>query len=161
LDEIPRVKAELRGPGGSDTDAIVVHDTGDDQKSAATGRPKGTLKRGCDETFDTSKRLETGGQPADAHEAQSSDVPKLGLQHRLRRKRGPARNDCLLPGESGRPPPRRSARIAARQQAQSQPVTLSPTPASLGVPGQVNNEPRRRAASHAGRRGIKRLNRPP
>jgi hypothetical protein len=146
LDEIPRVKAELRGPGGSDTDAIVVHDTGDDQKSAATGRPKGTLKRGCDETFDTSKRLETGGQPADAHEAQSSDVP---------------RNDCLLPGESGRPPPRRSARIAARQQAQSQPVTLSPTPASLGVPGQVNNEPRRRAASHAGRRGIKRLNRPP
>ncbi|KAK4150411.1 hypothetical protein C8A00DRAFT_18047 [Chaetomidium leptoderma] len=140
LDEIPRVKAELRGPGGSDTDAIVAHDTGDDQKSAAIGRPKGALKRGCDETLDEelpSKRLKTGGQAADAHKAQSSD--------------------------SARPPPRRSARIAARQQAQSQPVTLSPTPASLGVPGKANNGPRRRAAGHAVRRGIgqpKRLNRP-
>ncbi len=120
LKEMPLVEAELRKSGVSKTDPDAVldtHTTGHDKEKMAVPH-KGARKRGRDETLNDElpyKRLRTGDQ-MDAGETPSSEVPGLRPQTRPRRRQHTGTSH--LPPNANPPAPlRRSARIAARQQA--------------------------------------------
>lgn len=127
------------------------HGKGHDLERAAVPH-KGARKRGRDETTTNnespSKRPRADDQQdMGAGKARSSEVPGLGPQTRLRRGRHTSPSDLPPPNTSSAVPLRRSARIAARQQARNQPQSQLGT-----TPFPVSGRPRRPTQVSAPRR---------
>lgn len=150
LDEMPLVEAELRKSGVSEADTDAVGDAlaaGHDRGETAAVSHKGARKRRREETPTNdampAKRLKTvnGQNNMDAGERRSADVPTLGPQpRRPQRRRHPSTSDSSTPI-----PPRRSARIAARQ-----PVQNPPQSQPGAAPPPISGRPRRTTTTQPG-----------
>ncbi|KAK3687148.1 hypothetical protein B0T22DRAFT_121510 [Podospora appendiculata] len=157
LDEMQLVEAELRKSGISEADPDDVSDTltaGHDREGTAAVSHQEARKRRREEipTNDAMpvKRLKTVNRQnnMDAGEARSLNVPTLGPQPRSQRRRHPTTSDPPPRNSSTPVPPRRSARIAVRQQVQSQRQSQAGAalPPISGGPRRITQPPKPRGS---------------